>query len=61
MDTDTKQRISVTDGNYKHTLGIARCLGIEGYQVYVLSTSPKCLAGMSVYSKTCDWNNESNE
>ena len=65
MDTDTKHGILVTDGDYKHTLGIARCLGLEGYQVYVLSTSPKCLAGMSVYSKTtlvtCDWNMEANE
>lgn len=58
-------KILLTDGSYKHTLGIVRCLGIEGYQVYVLSTSLKCLAGMSVYSKktlvTCDWNDKANE
>ncbi|MBC7074994.1 MAG: ATP-grasp domain-containing protein [Syntrophomonadaceae bacterium] len=58
-------KILVTDGNYKHTLGIVRCLGIEGYTVYVASTTPKCLAGLSIYCKntliTCNWNDNDNE
>ena len=60
-----KLRILVTDGNYKHSLGIVRSLGMQGYEVYVLNNSKTCIAGLSSYCEktlvTCDWNNQSNE
>lgn len=60
-----KLKILVTDGNYKHSLGIVRSLGMQGYEVYVLNNSKTCIAGLSSYCEktlvTCDWNNQSNE
>lgn len=57
--------ILVTDGSYKHTLGIVRSLGMQGYEVYVLSNSKTCIAGLSLYCEktlvTCDWNIQANE
>ena len=40
-------RILVTDGKYKHTLGIVRCLGAAGHQVYVSSSTRHCLSSFS--------------
>lgn len=44
-------KILVSEGNYKHTLGIVRELGLAGYDVFVLGSAYyKDLAG---YSKHC--------
>jgi len=40
-------RILVTDGDYKHTLGIVRSLGRQGHQVEVLARGPRELAACS--------------
>lgn len=43
-------RVLVTDGNYKHTLGIVRHLGKKGIDVAVTSNNPRSL---SFYSRYC--------
>src|SRR5215469_14124876 len=41
--------VLVTDGNYKHTLGIVRSLGQKGIRVSVLANSQSDLASYSRY------------
>jgi predicted ATP-grasp superfamily ATP-dependent carboligase len=43
-------RIAVTDGDYKHTLGIVRKLGSIGIRPYVLTQKKWSLAGLSKFS-----------
>jgi predicted ATP-grasp superfamily ATP-dependent carboligase len=58
-------RILVTDGDYKHTLGIVRCLAGGGHAVYVASIASRCLSGFSRYCAgvlvTCNWHQDNNE
>lgn len=44
-------RVAITDGSYKHTLGIVRKLGESGLRSYVLSDEKWSLAGLSRFSK----------
>jgi len=41
--------ILVTDAEYKHSLGIVRRLGIDGYEVYALAKKKYSLCGLSRY------------
>jgi predicted ATP-grasp superfamily ATP-dependent carboligase len=43
-------QILVTDGTYKHTLGIVRDLGLHGFRPWVSATRPRALAGLSRFS-----------
>lgn len=42
-------QILVTDGSYKHTLGIVRNLGVHGYKPWVSAGRRGCLASFSRY------------
>jgi len=46
---NSKLKILVTDGQYKHTLSIVRSLGKKGHEVTVLARSPKDIAACSRY------------
>ena len=43
-------KILVSDGDYKHTLGIVRALGRKGHSVDVFYDSKTCLCKGSVYT-----------
>lgn len=40
-------RVLVTDGEFKHTLGIVRSLGVRGYEVHLLAVSARAPAAHS--------------
>ena len=44
-------RVLVSDGSYKHTLGIVRDLGARGLEVFVCSEVRPAIAGMSRYCR----------
>ncbi len=44
-------RVLVSDGSYKHTLGIVRDLGMRGLEVFVCSDVRPAIAGMSRYCR----------
>lgn len=44
-------RVAVTDGSYKHTLGIVRKLGNLGVKPYVITDKKRSLAGLSKHCK----------
>jgi predicted ATP-grasp superfamily ATP-dependent carboligase len=44
-------RVAVTDGGYKHSLGIVRKLGEIGVKPYVIAHKKRSIAGISKYAK----------
>ena len=51
-ETPRKRRVLVTDGQYTHTLGIARSLGRAGIEVGVIAPTPTAPA---LHSRFCRW------
>ena len=51
MSIYSSLRVAVTDGSYKHSLGIVRKLGAIGVRPYILTQKKWSLAGLSKFSE----------